>query len=344
MLEALDIDKDALVDLEKGLASYLGYAHVIAVESEDVAFTMCFDQFNEDDEVFCSPLSTLALHRSLSKMSLNPQYTDIKLDATTETRFLERQLSEKSRCFVLSHYQGVCSSSENVQKFCSQNALTFVEDATQFFYQHVKSSAQMVVFSLGSLIDGHIEKGAFIATDDGSLAKMLHLKVQGGYQKSKNWNYDLLNRDANVQLSLLNAHFALKYLEEIVVKEQKIQKIQTLYREALSGVKLLTLPSQNNLSSETSFPVILEPALFCAKEDIYSELLDTGIKVEVGLKSIYKTKIFLDEKVQLFGVEEVYKGILLLPIKCDMSEKDVTRIVRIFKEILDKYAYRGCSF
>ena len=343
-LKSLEIEKDVVRQLEQALETYLGFDHVVAVENETVAFRACLERFQQDDEVFCSPVATHALHRALSELSLKSLYTDLRLDATTETRFLERQLTEKSKCFVLSHYQGVSSSVEDVQNFCAQHKLSFVEDATHSFYQYKKSSAKIVVFSLDSLIDSQIAQGAFIATDDLSLAQTLRSRVQGGYQKRKNWNYDLLNKDKNVQLSVLNAHFALKHLEGVVEKKQKVQKIQMQYKETLSGVKLLTLPAQNNLSSERSFSVILDPSLFCPKEDIYSELLDAGIAVKVGLKPVYKTKAFLDESVQLFGVEEIYKGILLLPIDSEMSESNVRIVIETFKEILDKYAYRGCSF
>jgi len=344
MLKALEIDESIVEDLEKGLASFLGYAHVIAVESEAVAFMTCLDPFKKEDEVFCSPFAPLALHRTLYKASLKPKYTDSKLDGTTETRFLERQLSEKSRCFVLSHYEGIYSSVENVQKFCHQNKIFFIEDATQSFPQYKKSAAQVLVFSLSGLIGSAIAQGAFIATDDDSLAVAFRLKAQGGYRKRKNWNYELVNNDENVQLSALAAYFALQHLDALNLKKKKRETVYTLYREALSEVKLLSLPSQKNLSTLNHFPVFLDPALFCPKEDIYNALLEKGIAVEVGLKPVYKTAAFLDASVQLFGADEIYKGVLLLPLSSEMTEDEVLNVVSIFKTILEQFAYRGCSF
>ena len=340
----IQIKSDVMTLLEKALADDLGYAHVVVVRSEEDAFKICLEPSFDKKEVFCSPLATLSLHRTLYKQSLSPIYTDLKLDATTESRFLERQLSEKSSYFVLSHYQGVCTPTREIQLFCQQNNLFFIEDATQAFHKNEKSGASVTVFSFKHLLNSAVVPGAFVATDDAALASKLRLRAQGGYQKSKNWNYDLVLPDGNVQPSILSAQVILNALVEQGSDNEATQKIQMLYREALADSKMFTLPFQENLSSTAYFPVILSPALFCPKEDIYSELLALDIAVEVGLKPIYRTTAFLDESVHLFGVEEVYKGIILLPITREMSENDVRRIIETFKEVIDKYAYRGCSF
>ena len=338
------INKKVLIRLEQQLGKYLKYTHVIAVESEEVAFKMSFEALDLTGEVFCSPLAPLSLHRSLSLLKLRPRYLDVTLDARIETRFLERQLTDESSCLVISHYHGILSDAGYFQQFCQGKDLILIEDATQSFSPGLKSGAEIVVFSLEGLLPRGIAKGAFIATDNTLLAEQLRVKVAGGYEKRKNWNYELLTHEENVQLSGLTAHFSLENLSAIDLHNETIRKIQKNYIMGLADSKMLSLPSIEHLSVSTFFPVILAPALFCPKEDIYRELLEAGVSVEVGLKPVYKTVAFLDESLQMFGAEEVYKGILLLPIDSAMSEDAVLNVVKILKKILNKYEYRGCSF
>ena len=343
-LKSIEIAQEAVVHLEIALAKHLGYKYIIALKDETLAFQLSLETLSPKAEVLCSPLASLSLHRTLCKLSLQPKYIDYKLDATLETRFLQRQLSQQSKCMILSHYQGVITPSEPVQEFCHQHQLILIEDATQALHQHTKSGAVAALFSLNSLLGNDLIPGGVIATDDEQLAEKLSVKVRGGYEKRKNWNYDIINCEPNLQLSIFHANIALKCLETINSDNQKIRHLQTRYQDALSDVKMITLPKQNNLSLERYFVVFLDPALFCPKEDIYNELRNAGIMVEVGLKPIYKTTAFMDESLHLFGAEELYKGVMLLPLHPNMSVGDITHIVNTFKKILDTYTYRGCSF
>lgn len=123
-----------------------------------------------------------------------------------------------------------------------------------------------------------------------------------------------------------------------------MQNIHQLYFEALSHIRLITLPTQEALLPQPYFPIFLTPALFCPKEDIYLALIEAGISIEVGNKPIYKTTAFLDEKISRFGVEEVYRAQFLLPAHPNMSEEDVKFVIETVRSVLETFAYRGCSF
>ena len=161
---------------------------------------------------------------------------------------------------------------------------------------------------------------------------------------NKLWNYDLLTEDVDHTLSLLVAQLALDALQKAQEREERIAAIQKLYYDKLTGNRLIELPSPSRLTPYPLFQIALTPVLFCPKEDIYQTLLDAGIDVKVGNKPIYKTTLYKDESLSLFGAEEVFKAQLLLPCHHIMRDEDVMFVVETVEKALETYAYRGCSF
>ena len=189
-----------------------------------------------------------------------------------------------------------------------------------------------------------IANGAFIATDNESLAASLRHKAKGGYEQKKFWNYDVINTDANLSLEPLTAQLALDGLTDIDQREQRIKEIQSTYLDRLSSNRLIELPRSEELVANPLFQIALVPALFCPKEDIYQALVEAGVPVKVGNKPVYKTTAFKDETLSLFGAEEVFKAQLLLPCHHLMTLDDTAFVIDTLENVLETYGYRGCSF
>ena len=340
----LTLTDDSVVALERALSAYLNYKYIILVESVESAFDLALCNAQKGSSVLCSPNAPFSLFQSIKQNELTTQYCDLKLDGTMETRFFKKSKTDKSSVLVLSHNHGILSDTEATLEFTQENELSFVEDATQALSQRTKSGAELVVYALDTLIPSSLTKGAFIATDDVTLAKSLQTKAKGGHVYNKLWNYDLLTEDVDHTLSLLVAQLALDALQKAQEREERIAAIQKLYYDKLTGNRLIELPSPSRLTPYPLFQIALIPVLFCPKEDIYQTLLDAGIDVKVGNKPIYKTTLYKDESLSLFGAEEVFKAQLLLPCHHIMRDEDVMFVVETVEKALETYAYRGCSF
>ena len=335
---------NAIIELENSLASYLGYKKVIALNSIDDAFSLALSTLEKESTLLCSPNVPLALFNALAHQSLHAEYYDLKLDGTMETRFFNKSKTDQTRTLVLSHNHGTLSDCQQASLFAEENGLTFIEDAAQAFGKREKSGAELVIHSLDTLVPSFIAKGAFIATDNRSLAASLRHKAKGGFEQKKFWNYDLVNTDSDLGLAPLTAQLALDTLADIEQSEKRIKEIQSLYIDKLSSNRLIELPNSSDLVAHPLFPIALVPALFCPKEDIYQALVEAGIPVKVGNKPIYKTTAFKDETLSLFGAEEVFKAQLLLPSHHLMTDDDAAFVIETLKKVLETYGYRGCSF
>ncbi len=330
--------------LEKALASHLGYKEVIALNCLDNAFSLALSTLEKESGVLCSPNAPISLFNALHHHNLHPEYCDLKLDGTMETRFFHRSKTDMSKALVLSHNYGILSDCKQTSQFAQENNLTLIEDATQAFCKREKSGAELIVYSLDTLVPSFIAKGAFIATDNKSLSDSLRNHARGGCEQKKFWNYDLVNTDADLGLVPLTAQLAHDALKDIELREERLKEIQNIYMGRLSANRLIELPKASDLLPYPLFQVALVPALFCPKEDIYQALVEAGIPIKVGNKPIYKTTAFKDDSLSLFGAEEIFKAQLLLPSHHLMTDEDVTFVVDTLKKVLETYGYRGCSF
>ena len=338
------LSDNAVAELESALATYLGYKEVIVLNSIESAFSLALSMLKKEHGVLCSPNAPIALFNALSHQNFYAEYADLKLDGTMYPRFFHKSKTERTTALVLSHNHGILSDCEETSQFTQENNLSFIEDATQAFSKRAKSGAALVIYSLDLLVPSSIADGAFIATDDKTLADSLRQKARGGFEQKKFWNYDLVTTDPDLGLSPLTAQLALKALIDIEQREQRIKEIQEIYLDKLSSNRLIELPKSSDLTPHPLFQVALVPALFCPKEDIYQDLVEAGIPIKVGNKPIYKTTAFKDEGISLFGAEEVFKAQLLLPSHHLMTLEEVNFVIETLESVLETYGYRGCSF
>ena len=241
------LSNNAVAKLEQALASHLGYKEVIALDCIESTFSLTLATLEKDSDALCSPNATTALFNALSHQNLHANYCDLKLDGTMETRFFDKSKSEQTKALVLSHNHGVLSDCKQAFEFADNSKLTFIEDATQAFAKREKSGAEIVIYSLDTLVPSSIANGAFIATDNTVLANSLRKKTKGGYEQKKFWNYDLVTTDADLGLSPLTAQLALDALTNIDKREERTKEIQSIYLEKLSSNRLIELPKPSDL-------------------------------------------------------------------------------------------------
>lgn len=338
------LSENVTEELEKALALYTGYKEVILLNSAESAFFIALSFLEKESSTICSPNVPIAFFNALSAHVLKPEYCDLKLDGTMETRFFPKCKTAQTKTLLLSHNHGLLSECEEAVRFAKEQQLMLIEDATQAFGKREKSGAVMAIFSLDALTPSSIADGAFIATDDASLASSLREKTRGGYVQKKFWNYDLLSTDSDRSLSPLAAQLALSAFDALDQRTQRCREIRNGYLDRLASNRLLELPNASALVTDNLFPIALIPALFCPKEDIYEALIAAGVPVKVGNKPIYKTTAFKDDALSLFGAEEVYKAQLLLPSHYLLTPDEQTYVIETLETVLNTYGYRGCSF
>ncbi len=206
-------------------------------------------------------------------------------------------------------------------------------DVVHNFFETYKPKAQIVFQNAGesvgeaSVFVKKSERCVVAEFGDEEWFEKCRLFFAGGIKKGKLWNYDL-------------AMFGLKSKEEPCEVEKLQEKIAAsnevvaYFEEKFANNPYFDTLSIGNKTYKTHYPILLKPSLYCPKEDIYAELKDRGIDVQVRFKPLYKLTPL--QGASLPTSEELYKAIMLLPLQKD--------IVEPLFGVLEKYRYRGCSF
>lgn len=162
---------------------------------------------------------------------------------------------------------------------------------------------------------------------DEEIFEKIEIFLNGGIKRGRLWNYDLISYGIK-DVSAPCDEDSLK--AKIIKSNEKVKFLNSSF-EKNPYFDILKV-GKKTLKDE--YPVLLKPALYCPKEDIYIELKEKGFDVKVRFKPLYKLTLFKNKTLPIS--EELYKAVLILPLKKDLVEP-------LF-EVLEKYRYRGCVF
>ncbi|WP_281951598.1 DegT/DnrJ/EryC1/StrS family aminotransferase [Nitrosophilus kaiyonis] len=162
---------------------------------------------------------------------------------------------------------------------------------------------------------------------DKEIFEKTKLFLNGGIKKAKLWNFDVISlgiKDIAKPCDVENLDEQIKNSNEMV----------KYFNEKFQNSPYFDILNIGNKTLKKSYPILLKPSLYCPKEDIYQELLNKKIDVKVRFKPLYKITLFKSKSLPT--CEELYKAVLILPLKEDIDDD----VLKIF----EKYRYRGCIF
>ena len=162
---------------------------------------------------------------------------------------------------------------------------------------------------------------------DKDIFEKTELFLNGGIKRGRLWNFDVVF----VGIKDISKPCEIENLDEKIEKSNKIVKY---FNEKFQGNPYFDILNIGDKTYKDSYPILLKPSLYCPKEDIFQELLEKNIDVKVRFKPLYKMSIFKSKPLPT--CEELYKAVLILPLKEDIADD----VLKIF----DKYRYRGCAF
>jgi UDP-4-amino-4,6-dideoxy-L-N-acetyl-beta-L-altrosamine transaminase len=151
----------------------------------------------------------------------------------------------------------------------------------------------------------------------------------------------------NFRLTEFAAALGLSQLAKLERFIETREAIARYYDDRFAGHKLFSTialdPTER--SARHLYPLLLAPELHCVKEDLFSELQEKGLGVQVHYKPIYQNsfykKRFGEQRFQ--GAEHFYRSELSIPCHQKMGMEDAARVADTVLSVIEKYRYRGCS-
>lgn len=342
-------------EFEEAVASYVDASYCVTFNSATSALHAAYSiaGISEGDEVITTPISFVATSNMLVDLGATPIFCDVKLDGNIDERQIEKLITNKTKAIVPVHFAGKCVNLDAIHEIAKKHNLLVIEDAAHAFGSSYKGKkvgalSDMSCFSFHAIKPITTGEGGAVTTNSEEYAKKLRLFRSHGVEKKQLYNSDMSMLGFNYRLSEFAAALGLSQLKRVDEFLKQRNEIATYYDERFKNAKLFMTQKQDegNYSSRHLYPIILNPELQCPKEDIFKELQEKGIGVQVHYKPIYQNSFYKQKfgEQSLFVANDFYRSELSIACHQKMSLDDAKIVADTLEEVLEKYAYRGCSF
>ncbi len=340
---------------EEELCKYTDAKYAITFNSATTALFGAYSVagITEGDEIITSPISFVATSNMFVTLGAKPIWCDVKLDGNIDENRIEKLITEKTKAIVPIHFGGKPVEIEKINNIAKKHNLLVIEDAAHALGSSIDgkkigSFSDMTIFSFHAIKPITTTEGGAVLTDDEEFAKQLRLIRSNGMVKKQLWNSDMVSMGYNFRMSEVGGSLGLTQLKKLDGFIKTREEIARYYDKRFKDEKLFitTKIKENTISSRHLYPIILNPELQCPKEDIFKELQERDLGVQVHYKPIYQNSFYKEKfgNVSLKVANDFYRSEISLPCHQKMSMDDAKFVADTFLEVVHKYAYRRCSF
>ncbi len=344
-----------VAEFEQDLAKYTTAKYAVAFNSATSALRAAYSVagIGEGDAVITSPISFVATSNMFVDLGAIPIWCDVKLDGNINEKQIEKLITPQTKAIVPIDFAGKPVEIERIKEIAKKHNLLLIQDASHALGSSVKgkkigSFADMTIFSFHAIKPITTSEGGAVLTDNEDFAKALRLYRSHGMVKKELWNSDMVSMGYNLRMTEVAAALGSSQLKKIEQFIDTRNEIAAYYDARFQSEKLF-LTQKIEADTRTSrhlYPIILNPELHCPKEDIFRELQERGLGVQVHYKPIYKNSFYKERfgNVSLSVANDFYNSEISIPCNQTMSMQDAEYVADTLLDVVYKYNYRGCSF
>ena len=228
---------------EQDFAQLIGrkYAVSVANATDALHFSLRSRNIGVGDEVLVTDFSWISTSSCISMVGATPVFCDI--DANTchiSLESIKRMTTPKTKALIYTHLFGNMSDTKDIEEFCKDNGIMFIEDAAQSLGSSIDNrkagsigDCSSFSFNTNKVISG-INGGGVFLTDNQELANTVKKLRRHGKDK----DYEMLGY--NSRLYVLNAQIIQLRLKNLE-KDRKIrQQTAMMFNDSFADLPITT--------------------------------------------------------------------------------------------------------
>lgn len=249
--EAIQKDNERNVEfLEKKISKYIGRKHGIAINSATDAlyYSLKCHGIGLTDEVLVSDFSWISSASCIIMAGATPVFCDIDLDSYHMSfEEIKKKTTNKTKAIIYTHLFGNMTETKEIEMFCKENDIIFIEDAAQSLGSKYKDRYAGSIGDISSFSFNHnkvisgISGGGMIFTDVDSTAEYLR-KIR---KHGKGKDYEMLGY--NSKMFYMNAAYIEMRFDRINELQSRRIQVANRYYEELKDLPVVTQVANNNL-------------------------------------------------------------------------------------------------
>lgn len=348
-------------ELERTLERFTGAKHAVACSNGTAALhCACIAAgIGPGDEVITTPLTFAASANCALYCGATPVFADINSETyNIDPASIRAHITPKTKAIVVVDFTGQAVEHDEIRKICDEYNLIFIEDAahaiaTTYNGKQIGSIADMTCFSFHPVKTVTSGEGGAILTNNDEYYKKLVLAHTHGITHDENlmeeaphegiWYYEQIALGYNYRMTDFQAALLISQMRKLEKFKARRQEIVKAYDEAFSAMPEIIvqkeIPQSNTCRHLYIIRLDLEK-LKCTRREFFDAMSAENVQCQIHYVPVYWFPYYKKlgyTKGLCPNAEEVYKGIMSIPLYPKMTDSDVEDVIKAVTKVVNYY-------
>ena len=348
-------------EMERSLEAYTGAKYAVAVSNGTAALhCACLAAgIGPGDEVITTPLTFAASANCALYCGAKPVFADINPETyNIDPQSIWERITDKTKAVVAVDFTGQAVENEAIRKICDEHHLVIIDDAahaiaTKYNVKHVGSLADMTGFSFHPVKTITGGEGGAVTTNNKDFYQKLVLAHTHGITHDEAlmeeaphegpWYYEEISLGYNYRITDFQAALIVSQMKKLDAFAARRKEIVKRYDEAFSSVPEIIVQKEIPQSDTCRHLYIIRldlDKLTCTRRQFFDAMSAENVQCQVHYVPVYWFPYYQHlgyEKGLCPNAEEVYKGIMSIPLYPKMTDQDVADVIHAVKKVVENY-------
>ncbi|MCI8565609.1 MAG: UDP-4-amino-4,6-dideoxy-N-acetyl-beta-L-altrosamine transaminase [Lachnospiraceae bacterium] len=344
---------------EQALEKYTGAGHAVAVSNGTAALhCACLAAgVGPGDEVITTPITFAASANCILYCGARPVFADIDRETyNIDPDSIAKHVTPRTKAVIAVDFTGQAAKIREIRKICDKYNLILIEDAahsigTKYEGRMVGTLADMTCFSFHPVKTITAGEGGAILTDDDTLYRKLLLARSHGITHDEalmvdaphegSWYYEEISLGYNYRMTDIQAALLESQLQKIDSFIARRKEITKQYNEAFSDCREIILQKEIQESNTCRHLYIIRldlEQLDCTRRQFFDAMSAENVQCQIHYIPVYWFPYYRQlgyEKGLCPNAEEIYHGIMSIPIYPKMTSQDVEDVIHAVKKVIE---------
>ena len=348
-------------EAERRLEKYTGARHAVVVNSGTSALhCACVAAgIGEGDEVITTPLTFAASANCVRYCGGTPVFADVDSETyNIDPESIRAHITPRTKAVIAVDFTGQVVDADKIRAICDEYNLVFIEDAahsigSKYNGKPVGSIADMTCFSFHPVKTVTAGEGGAILTDNEEYYRKLVLAHTHGITHDEDemeeaphegpWYYEMISLGFNYRMTDFQAALLISQMDKIDSFIARRKEIVKIYDEEFSKVPGIIVQKEIPESDTSRHLYIIRldlDKLKCTRREFFDAMSAENVQCQIHYVPVYWFPYYRHlgyEKGLCPNAEEIYKGIMSIPLYPAMSDKDVEDTIKAVKKLAAYY-------
>lgn len=348
-------------EMERALETYTEAKYAVAVSNGTAALhCACMAAgIGPGDEVITTPLTFAASANCALYCGAKPVFADINTDTyNIDPESIRSCITDKTKAVIAVDFTGQAVQHKEIRALCNEFNLYFIEDAahaiaTKYNGKKIGNLADMTCFSFHPVKTITGGEGGAILTNNEELYKKLKLLHAHGITHESalmedsphegSWYYEQIALGYNYRITDFQAALIVSQMNKLEKFADRRKEIVRKYDEAFSPMPEIIVQKEILESDTCRHLYIIRlklEKLNCTRREFFDAMEEENIQCQIHYIPVYWFPYYRHlgyEKGLCPNAEEVYQGIMSIPLYPAMTNQDVKDVIHAVRKIVENY-------